>query len=114
QYLDLLLFPSRITSYLPDGMVSSAAMLPETSTDGGSSNGHAEPGDLRSQFRSSLLGPGRTLRRPSFGPPKARAAEPEEPPLVAGEHPLVDQVEEMFRSWPELERTVAAERLFAA
>src|SRR5699024_12121046 len=85
QYLDLLLFPSRITSYLPDGMVSSAAMLPETSTDGGSSNGHAEPGDLRSQFRSSLLGPGRTLRRPSFGPPKARAAEPEEPPLVAGD-----------------------------
>lgn len=101
-------------SSAPDGMVSSAAMLPEISTDGGSPNGQAEPGDLRSQFRSSLLGPGRTLRRPSFGPPKARAAEPEEPPLVAGEHPLVDQVEEMFRSWPELERTVAAERLFAA
>ncbi|MBR8743845.1 hypothetical protein, partial [Nocardiopsis sp. MG754419] len=100
------------------GMVSSAAMIP-----GGPEETLPEPlpddsgvGDLRSQFRSSLLGPGRTLRRPSFGPPKAmRSEQPEErPPAPAlGRHPLVDSVEEMFRSWPDLERTVAAERLFA-
>ena len=98
----------------PNGMVSSAAMISEAPSTGEPTNGHDESGDLRSQFRSSLLGPGRTLRRPSFGPPKARSAEPEAAPLVLGEHPLVDQVEQMFRSWPELERTVAAERLFAA
>src|SRR5699024_8615101 len=38
--------------------------------------------------------------------------ETPDPPAL-GEHPLVDQVEQMIRSWPELERTVAAERLFA-
>lgn len=98
----------------PDGMVSSAAMIPGSAPNDEPANGHEDTGDLRSQFRSSLLGPGRTLRRPSFGPPKAKPAEPEETSLVPGEHPLVDQVEQMFRSWPELERTVAAERLFAA
>ncbi|WP_017598401.1 hypothetical protein [Nocardiopsis lucentensis] len=103
----------------PTGMVSSAAMIPGGAQ--GAEATAAEPvtaegvGDLRSQFRSSLLGPGRTLRRPSFGPPKAMRSEPvEEPPAPAlGEHPLVDLVDGMFRSWPDLERTVAAERLFA-
>ncbi|MEU2975280.1 hypothetical protein ABZ634_26345, partial [Nocardiopsis alba] len=98
------------------GMVSSAAMIPGTTPapepEKPSGSGL---GDLRSQFRSSLLGPGRTLRRPSFGPPKAMRDQPEEqsPAPVLGRHPLVDLVEEMVRSWPELERTVAAERLFA-
>src|SRR5699024_4342637 len=102
------------------GMISSAAMIPENAHE----NAQAEPApapeepagtDLRSRFRSSLLGPGRTLRRPSFGPPKAMRADTEETPdpPALGEHPLVDQVEQMIRSWPELERTVAAERLFA-
>src|SRR5699024_7950624 len=50
-------------SSAPDGMVSSAAMLPETSTDGGPSNGHALPGELRSQFRNCLPYPCRILRR---------------------------------------------------
>ncbi|CAL9586067.1 hypothetical protein SUDANB121_05159 [Nocardiopsis dassonvillei] len=98
---------------VPLGMVSSAAMIPGSAleTEAPAENG---VGDLRSQFRSSLLGPGRTLRRPSFGPPKHRTEQEERPPAPAlGEHPLVDMVEEMFRSWPELERTVAAERLFA-
>ncbi|OLT30359.1 hypothetical protein BJF83_08680 [Nocardiopsis sp. CNR-923] len=103
----------------PTGMVSSAAMIPggvqgaeavagSTATEG--------LGDLRSQFRSSLLGPGRTLRRPSFGPPKAmrsEAVEEEQPAPTLGDHPLVDLVDGLFRSWPDLERTVAAERLFA-
>ena len=100
-------------------MVSSAAMIPETAHESSPAAPAAEePGgtDLRSQFRSSLLGPGRTLRRPSFGPPKAMRADAEETPgsPALGDHPLVDQVEQMIRSWPELERTVAAERLFAA
>ncbi|MFE3461511.1 hypothetical protein ACFXKD_28555 [Nocardiopsis aegyptia] len=101
-----------------DGMVSSAAMIPGSALEETAAG--APPadtvGDLRSQFRSSLLGPGRTLRRPSFGPPKAmRPDHVEERPCgpALGEHPLVDLLEEMFRSWPELERTVAAERLFA-
>ncbi|OOC54553.1 MULTISPECIES: hypothetical protein [Nocardiopsis] len=107
-------------SVAPTAMVSSAAMIPSSALsseavggDGAQANG---TGDLRSQFRSSLLGPGRTLRRPSFGPPKATRPDhvEERPPTPAlGQHPLVDLVEEMFRSWPELERTVAAERLFA-
>ncbi|WP_017614478.1 hypothetical protein [Nocardiopsis salina] len=100
------------------GMVSSAAMIPEAAHGGPAPEPAVEDTgatDLRSQFRSSLLGPGRTLRRPSFGPPKAMRTDAEEaaPPPVLGEHPLVDQVEQMIRSWPELERTVAAERLFA-
>jgi hypothetical protein len=101
-------------------MVSSAAMIPgsalRTEAVGGDGARSEGAGDLRSQFRSSLLGPGRTLRRPSFGPPKAMRPDhtEERPPAPAlGQHPLVDLVEEMFRSWPELERTVAAERLFA-
>ncbi|MFL1376519.1 MULTISPECIES: hypothetical protein [unclassified Nocardiopsis] len=98
---------------VPMAMVSSAAMIPGSAleAEAPAANG---VGDLRSQFRSSLLGPGRTLRRPSFGPPKHRTEPEERPPAPAlGEHPLVDMVEEMFRSWPDLERTVAAERLFA-
>ncbi len=96
---------------VPMAMVSSAAMIPGSALEAEASPGG---GDLRSQFRSSLLGPGRTLRRPSFGPPKHRTEQEERPPAPAlGEHPLVDMVEEMFRSWPDLERTVAAERLFA-
>ncbi|GAA1457710.1 hypothetical protein NE857_21235 [Nocardiopsis exhalans] len=103
------------------GMVSSAAMLPgtalgaDTVNDQVQSAASGDVGDLRSQFRSSLLGPGRTLRRPSFSRTKAPAPEQveERPAPVLGQHPLVDQVEEMFRSWPDLERTVAAERLFA-
>ncbi|GAB3691505.1 hypothetical protein [Nocardiopsis oceani] len=102
------------------GMVSSAAMLPGSAMVSGGEEQQATGtdgvGDLRSQFRSSLLGPGRTLRRPSFSRPKApRAEQTDEHPAapVLGQHPLVDQVEEMFRSWPDLERTVAAERLFA-
>lgn len=103
----------------PTAMVSSAAMIPGSALSSEVVGGDAPeggPGDLRSQFRSSLLGPGRTLRRPSFGPPKCMRADQEEkgaPAPELGQHPLVDQVEEMFRSWPELERTIAAERLFA-
>ncbi|MEU0240695.1 hypothetical protein ABZ234_23690 [Nocardiopsis sp. NPDC006198] len=104
----------------PTGMVSSAAMLPGPAPGaeaaGSDAGREGAPGDLRSQFRSSLVGPGRTLRRPSFGPPKAMRPDhvEERPPAPAlGQHPLVDLVEEMFRSWPDLERTVAAERLFA-
>lgn len=102
------------------GMVSSAAMIPESAHENsGAAPAPAPEGsngtDLRSRFRSSLLGPGRILRRPSFGPPKAMRSDAEEAPdpPALGEHPLVDQVEQMIRSWPELERTVAAERLFA-
>ncbi|SIO86917.1 hypothetical protein [Nocardiopsis sp. JB363] len=98
------------------GMVSSAAMIPGDTAEPAPERPGAESGvgDLRSQFRSSLLGPGRTLRRPSFSRPKLRPEQPEERPAPAlGQHPLVDAVEEMFRSWPDLERTVAAERLFA-
>ncbi|MEU0492970.1 hypothetical protein ABZ249_27410 [Nocardiopsis sp. NPDC006139] len=98
---------------VPMAMVSSAAMIPGAALEAEVSAGNGV-GDLRSQFRSSLLGPGRTLRRPSFGPPKHRPEQEERPAAPAlGEHPLVDMVEEMFRSWPDLERTVAAERLFA-
>lgn len=104
----------------PTAVVSSAAMIPTSVLNAEAVNGDGPrdggAGDLRSQFRSSLLGPGRILRRPSFGPPKGvRADQTEEPSpaSVLGRHPLVDLVEEMFRSWPELERTVAAERLFA-
>lgn len=98
------------------GMVSSAAMIPGDAAEGAPEDPESQNGvgDLRSQFRSSLLGPGRTLRRPSFSRPKLRPEQPEERPAPAlGRHPLVDAVEEMFRSWPDLERTVAAERLFA-
>jgi hypothetical protein len=104
------------------GMVSSAAMLSGSAMSAEPVNGDTQGsgpngvGDLRSQFRSSLLGPGRTLRRPSFSRTKAPHPEPADerpPPPALGQHPLVDQVEGMFRSWPDLERTVAAERLFA-
>ena len=98
------------------GMVSSAAMIPGGAGDPGPEKPIDDGvSDLRSQFRSSLLGPGRTLRRPSFSRPKPRPEQAEERPVVheLGRHPLVDSVEEMFRSWTELERTVAAERLFA-
>lgn len=98
------------------GMVSSAAMIPGDAAEDAPERPEPQDdvGDLRSQFRSSLLGPGRTLRRPSFSRPKLRPEQPEERPAPAlGQHPLVDAVEEMFRSWPDLERTVAAERLFA-
>ncbi|WP_020480245.1 hypothetical protein, partial [Nocardiopsis halotolerans] len=112
--------PDASTAGASTAMVSSAAMIPGSALDSGTVDGDDAQGngegDLRSQFRSSLLGPGRTLRRPSFGPPKAMRADhaEERPPAPAlGQHPLVDLVEEMFRSWPELERTVAAERLFA-
>ncbi|GAB3212005.1 hypothetical protein GCM10027294_36540 [Marinactinospora endophytica] len=80
----------------------------------------APPVELPQRTRSPLLGPGRTLRRPAFGPPKALRGEianeaaAERPPLRLGEHPLVDLLDHFFRSWEELERTVAAERLFAA
>ncbi|GAA3757517.1 hypothetical protein GCM10022205_51190 [Spinactinospora alkalitolerans] len=70
---------------------------------------------------NSLLGPNRTLRRPAFGPPKALRTEtpdddapPAEAPAGLGEHPLIDLLDQLFRSWGDLERAVAAERLFAA
>ncbi|MFV2197197.1 hypothetical protein [Nocardiopsis sp. LOL_012] len=100
----------------PISMVSSAAMIPGGAEAVSGTDRGGGIGDLRSQFRSSLLGPGRTLRRPSFSRPKAMRSDHVEaqPPAPAlGEHPLVDLVDGMFRSWPELERTVAAERLFA-
>ncbi len=73
------------------------------------------PGGLASRARSPLMGPDRTLRRPSFGRPKdTRQEEPEHgataDPRV---HPLVAPLEELFSSWEAIERTVAAERLFA-
>ncbi|MFC4563260.1 hypothetical protein ACFO4E_15450 [Nocardiopsis mangrovi] len=66
-------------------------------------------------FRSSLLGPGRTLRRPAFNPPREFREEPVPAPAPElGRHPLVDLLEGLFRGWSDIERTVAAERLFAA
>ncbi|GAA3727460.1 hypothetical protein [Salinactinospora qingdaonensis] len=77
---------------------------------------------LTKRAGSSLIGPGRTLRRPAFGPPKGMRdhaeghgeseAAPRTPP--AGERPLVDLLDQLFAGWNDLERTVAAERLFAA
>ncbi|PSK96728.1 hypothetical protein CLV63_11025 [Murinocardiopsis flavida] len=74
---------------------------------------------LTRRFRSPLLGPGRTLRRPAFGPPKEMRPEdddgsgaPAAPQL--GTHPLIDLLDQLFTSWERLDRTVAAERLFAA
>ncbi|MFC7330468.1 hypothetical protein [Marinactinospora rubrisoli] len=75
--------------------------------------------------RSSLLGPGRTLRRPAFGPPKAlraelraespaAAPEPARTVTAPGEHPLVELLDQLFAGWGELERAVASARLFAA
>ncbi|WP_066364075.1 hypothetical protein [Herbidospora mongoliensis] len=46
------------------------------------------------------------------GPPKAK--EPEPAPLNTAEHPMVGLVEHLFREWNQLERAVAAQRLFAA
>ncbi|GLU49475.1 hypothetical protein [Nocardiopsis ansamitocini] len=73
---------------------------------------------------STLLGPGRTLRRPAFGPPKAMRGEtpavPEVPDIATapapelGQYPLIDLLDRLFREWNDLERLVAAERLFAA
>ncbi|MBB6171169.1 hypothetical protein HNR23_001229 [Nocardiopsis mwathae] len=66
--------------------------------------------------RNALLGRDGS-RRPSFNPTKNAAAPG---PTCAqgapelGTHPLVDLLEDLFRGWDELERTVAAERLFAA
>ncbi|GAB3438176.1 hypothetical protein GCM10027570_01090 [Streptomonospora sediminis] len=74
----------------------------------------AENRTRASSFRSSLLGPGGTLRRPSFGPPKeSGAGEPQQGPEL-GRNPLVDLLEEFLRNWSDLERNVAAERLFAS
>ncbi len=45
----------------------------------------------------------------------APAKEPEKPaPLNTAEHPMVGLVEHLFREWNQLERAVAAQRLFAA
>ncbi|GAA4953997.1 hypothetical protein GCM10023224_44030 [Streptomonospora halophila] len=66
--------------------------------------------------RSSLLGPDRTLRRPAFSRvPQQDTAEPAPAPAPElGRHPLVDLLEDFFRNWTDVERTVAAERLFAS
>ncbi|WP_046468521.1 hypothetical protein [Allosalinactinospora lopnorensis] len=79
----------------------------------------ADPSGPARRSRSPLMGPDRTLRRPAFGRPKETRAEgateqeAAAPAPELGEHPLVDLLEELFRSWENLERTVAAERLFA-
>ncbi|MUL43610.1 hypothetical protein FZ103_20960 [Streptomonospora sp. PA3] len=77
-----------------------------------SESGEAEGG--RRFGRRSLLGPDRTLRRPAFGPPKGHGAEQAAPAPELGRHPLVDLLEDFFRNWTDVERTVAAERLFAS
>ncbi|QVQ52174.1 hypothetical protein J4H86_26330 [Spiractinospora alimapuensis] len=76
-----------------------------------------------------LIGPDGALRRPDFGPPRARRAyvEPRDnqpevtvptplppPPTNLTERPLIATVDQLFRGWEPLERTVAAERLFPA
>lgn len=87
----------------------SAASVPELARRGG----------------SPLVGPGRTLRRPSFGPPKAlrgtaaaaAPAPPAPPPAPApelGEHPLIDLLDQLCQGWSDLERLVATERLFTS
>ncbi|TDQ45954.1 hypothetical protein [Actinorugispora endophytica] len=73
---------------------------------------------------SPLLGPGRTLRRPSFGPPKAmRGMEPVAVPVPSvvtapapelGEHPLIDLIDQLCRGWNDLERLIVTERLFTS
>jgi len=73
---------------------------------------------------SPLLGPGGTLRRPAFGPPKAlrvqsTASASEEAPAkqaapALGTHPLIDLFEQLCRDWNDLERLIATERLFTA
>lgn len=78
---------------------------------------------------SPLVTPEGGLRRPEFGPPRARRAyvEPTDanheatvptplppPPSNLTERPLVATVDQLFRGWEPLERTVAAERLFPA
>ncbi|WP_173668248.1 hypothetical protein [Thermobifida fusca] len=74
---------------------------------------------------SPLLGPGGTLRRPAFGPPKAlrqQAAKPaaaaEDAPTAStpepGAHPLVDLFDQLCRDWSELEQLIATERLFTS
>lgn len=73
----------------------------------------------------------RSLRRPAFSGPKARSTEPiaqrpagpdsgsapggrrVAPPSTLGEYPLVELLDQLFHGWPEIERQVAAERLFA-
>lgn len=48
-------------------------------------------------------------------PAPAKAKEPDKPaPLNTAEHPMVGLVEHLFREWNQLERAVAAQRLFAA
>ncbi|GAA3986934.1 hypothetical protein FOF52_09645 [Thermobifida alba] len=74
---------------------------------------------------SPLLGPGGTLRRPAFGPPKALRDQSREPAASAkadtstnapelGTHPLIDLFEQLCREWNDLERLIATERLFTA
>src|SRR5690625_3547502 len=83
------------------------------------SAGPAAPRSAAKAFRSSLLGPDRTLRRPSFSKAKQQQEEEEDggqpaPQPELGRHPLVDLLEEFFRNWTDMERNVAAERLFAS
>ncbi|CAM3653431.1 hypothetical protein [Nocardiopsis rhodophaea] len=66
--------------------------------------------------RNALLGRDGS-RRPSFTPPAEPCGAVQDTNQGArelGTHPLVDLLEDLFRSWGDLERTVAAERLFAA
>ncbi|MEY9211072.1 hypothetical protein NI17_012160 [Thermobifida halotolerans] len=70
---------------------------------------------------SPLLGPGGTLRRPAFGPPKALRSQARQAAAVVedtapelGAHPLVDLFEQLCRDWSELERLIATERLFTS
>lgn len=72
-------------------------------------------------FQSRLVGPNRTLRRPAFGPPKETRdhASQEQDTATPSEtkeedYPLVGLLERLFSDWQDLERTVAAQRLFAA
>ncbi|MBB4932392.1 hypothetical protein F4561_003212 [Lipingzhangella halophila] len=91
-----------------------ADAAPDSGTGPVSSRAPARPGGLASRSRSPLMGPDRTLRRPSFGRPReTRQEETEHEAPELREHPLVALLEELFRSWEGVERTVAAERLFA-
>ncbi|QBI54807.1 hypothetical protein [Streptomonospora litoralis] len=89
--------------------------LPDHESAGAPADAAAEAQPEPGSVRSSLLGPDGTLRRPSFGPPKGQGGEqPAQQPAELGRHPLVDLLEEFFRNWTEVERNVAAERLFAS
>ncbi|MDS1268771.1 hypothetical protein RIF23_00515 [Lipingzhangella sp. LS1_29] len=85
-----------------------------------------EPRTARPERSSALRGPDGSLRRPAFSPARPGGSSPEQPhptPDVSApyagaappaEHPLVDRVDSVVRSWSAPQRLLASQRLFAA